>query len=138
LRVARRSRAERFYARGALVRPRAARSTRTLGGICTVLTGYEDLASTLEQLRDLLRRHDQDFWAKQIDDDIYFVRQNELYGVERFLTYFGGMGSLNDVVITQARGRQLDPAEQRSVNDQLRALLSRSWRDAKMLLGNAT
>jgi hypothetical protein len=32
LRVARRRRAERFYACGALQRPRAARSTRTLGG----------------------------------------------------------------------------------------------------------
>jgi hypothetical protein len=37
LRVARRSRAERFYARGALERFRAARSTRTLGNRSTIV-----------------------------------------------------------------------------------------------------
>jgi len=101
-------------------------------------TSYEELASTLENLRDLLRQHDQQFWAKRIDDDIHFVRQTEVFGVERVMTYFGGMGSLNDIILTQARGRSLDSAEQQLVNDQLGTLLNRSWHYAKELLGNAT
>ncbi len=60
LRLARRSRAESFYARGALARPRAARSTRTLGALqmrLAVLAGVLAVAAAVVFFRSRVAEH---------------------------------------------------------------------------------
>ena len=99
---------------------------------------FEDLASALQELGGLLRQHNEDFWAKKVDADLRLIQQFEVYGVERFLMHFGGMGSLNDVVLTREGGIDLDPTTRQSANSRLRMLLTRAYQAAKQILRNAT
>jgi len=47
----------------------------------------------MEEVAAILRKHGEDSWAGRIEDDLYFVAQGDAYGAQRFLSYFGGMGS---------------------------------------------
>ena len=51
------------------------------------------LAGVMEEVAAILRKHGEDSWAGRIEDDLYFVAQGDAYGAQRFLSYFGGMGS---------------------------------------------
>ena len=88
----------------------------------------EALADALEDLSTLLRRYGEIDWASKIDDDIYFVRKSDPYGARRFLTYFGGMGSLNDVILCGRNGHPVAPAEEAELNARLEAALGRAHR----------
>lgn len=62
-----------------------------------------------------------DFWAAHVRRAADEVSNSDAHGVERFLGLFGGMGSLNDLVL-HCEGKPL-----LLENDQLDALRSRSW-----------
>ena len=88
----------------------------------------EALADALEDLSTLLRRYGEIDWASKIDDDIYFVRKSDPYGAKRFLTYFGGMGALDDLVLCRANGHPVAPAEEPELNARLLSALGRAHR----------
>ncbi len=51
----------------------------------------------------LLKKYGEPSWASGIEGDLYFVLREDAYGAKRFLSYFGGMGSLNDLVLCPAQ-----------------------------------
>ncbi|TQJ08662.1 DUF6966 domain-containing protein [Lapillicoccus jejuensis] len=46
---------------------------------------------------------------------------------------FGGMGSVNDLVLCDPNGHKVAPEDERAVNDRLRKLLTTVYREAKAL-----
>jgi hypothetical protein len=59
----------------------------------------QELADLLARIEALLRTHDASFWADEIGLCRASVEASDAYGLKRFLSMFGGMGSLNDLVL---------------------------------------
>ena len=78
-----------------------------------------------------LRSSGETFWATRIEDDLHFIREGDAYGARRFLSYFGGMGSLNDLVICPENGHAVAKADVARVNDEVRAQLSSAYKLAQ-------
>ena len=82
-----------------------------------------DFVSSLTRLENILSEYEAVFWAGKISRVKKIAEKSDGYSVEMFLSFFGGMGSLNDLILTA-------PA---SVNVQLREELSRAFSLAKKL-----
>lgn len=72
----------------------------------------------------LLERLGEDHWARWLRADLVSLRRRDGYGIEHLLSAFGGMGSLNDLVISPDNGHDVDPAEGEAMTTRLRVLLS--------------
>jgi hypothetical protein len=95
------------------------------------------LAGELEALVSRLRASGESFWSQRIEDDLHFIKQGDAYGANRFLTYFGGMGSLNDLVLCPENGHKVAAADVSRLNDEVRHLLSRAYELAQNFRGSA-
>ena len=62
------------------------------------------LAQMLDQAEALLRSYEQVRWAEWLAKDARRIRSLDGYGVEHLLSAYGGMGSLNDVVLQRSTG----------------------------------
>ena len=76
----------------------------------------QELSADLSKLEKLLVEHDDQEWAARICKSNNEIQNQDFMGVERFLSSFGGMGSLNDVVLPEA-----------SATGELRNLLSHAY-----------
>lgn len=84
---------------------------------------HPDVEALLAAMRSLelhLAGHNA-FWADHVRRAADEVAQSDAHGVARFLGLFGGMGSLNDLVLHQ-NGNPLH-----AENDRLEALRTRAW-----------
>jgi hypothetical protein len=86
-----------------------------------------NVTKAIEELMSLLRRFDERHWSTKIEDDLFFLRKGDIYGAKRFLTYFGGMGSLNDVWLCAANGHSVSDEMEQKVNTEFDALKSQAW-----------
>jgi hypothetical protein len=57
-----------------------------------------ELVTVLAALAALLHKIGEDYWAAWVEKSNQQLRNRDLYGVERLLQAYGGMGSLNDVL----------------------------------------
>ena len=62
----------------------------------------ESLAQLLDEAANLLRTYGVGNWAAWLKTDAERIRRSDFYGVEHLLSAFGGMGSLNDVVLVRS------------------------------------
>jgi hypothetical protein len=79
------------------------------------------LASLLRDIEAHLATNSAERWAAMISRCRASVEQSDASGLHGFVAMFGGMGSLNDLVLQ--RDAQMLVAE----NDRLQALLSDAW-----------
>ncbi len=85
----------------------------------TLHPDIQTLVDSLQEMSALLRRYDDhDPWAARLDRCRSFIAQSDLYGVSQLRALYGGMGSLNDVVL-QRNGQM--PVEDNERFDELRA-----------------
>jgi hypothetical protein len=85
------------------------------------------LAGTLEAMTTLLKLHGDNGWADQIERCRSSIAQSDYHGVDRLLRLYGGMGSLNDVIL-QSDG--VAPADD---NERFEALRTDAWEQARAL-----
>ena len=90
------------------------------------------LAEAMRMLETHLRQHDASFWANNVAHCLGWIENSDAYGLSRFLDLFGGMGSLNDLVLQ--RGDDFLSAE----NDKLQELLRRTYEMADQLKREAS
>jgi hypothetical protein len=95
---------------------------------------YQRLLRTLNELVALLRRYDEIFWAERMESDRAKMERGDAFGLRHLLSAFGGMGSLNDLLIQPLNGHRVGEAEVRSINEQLRLLTSAVWSDADAMV----
>jgi hypothetical protein len=89
-----------------------------------------ELADSIERLARFLRDHNESFWADKLDQDAVWIRRDDAYGLDRFLGWFGGMGSLNDVAFYPSNGN-CEPGEEAELNKQFQALKHEAWQRAQ-------
>jgi hypothetical protein len=89
---------------------------------------YQQLLEALAGLVALLREYGESAWAEWLDRDRQRIQRGDAYGLEHLLGAFGGMGSLNDLLLHPANGHPVAPDRIDLVNDQLQALRGRCWR----------
>jgi len=73
----------------------------------------------VRELASFLRDHGEEWWADALDQDADLIASGDDTGVARFLKRFGGMGSLNELVL---KPRELD--------NRYVALRERAWQEA--------
>lgn len=59
----------------------------------------DTLAEMLDKAEALPRSYEQIQWAKWLSNDARMIRSLDGYGIEHLLSAYGGMGSINDVVL---------------------------------------
>ena len=94
--------------------------------IVTMTISHPDVqkfADTLRDLEELLDAHSAEFWAKKVQRSRKAAEQSDGWCVGNALSWYGGMGSLNDLVLVA-------PNE---ANDRLGWLKSEVYRQAKAL-----
>ena len=91
---------------------------------------------TLEQLVSLLKRFGEIHWSRKIEDVLSFLRKDDIYGAERFITYFGDMGLLNDVWLCDDNGHSVPSEMQQKINAEFDALKLRAWNIANEVTRN--
>jgi hypothetical protein len=68
---------------------------------------HPDIEALVQKLREaekVLRAYHESRWADWLASDADRIHRLDFYGVEHLLSAFGGMGSLNDVVLQHRDG----------------------------------
>lgn len=98
-----------------------------------VVDSEQVLLDALAQLADLLEQHGEDHWAQWFRTDLTRLQRGDGYALDHVLRAFGGMGSINDLMLCQANGHAVAPSDEAALDDQLRGLLDLVHRAATAL-----
>ncbi len=60
---------------------------------------YSSLCEELSLLMNLLAQHGEHCWHSQLRESMHLVRKKDIRGLDKLLSLYGGMGSLNDLVV---------------------------------------
>lgn len=96
-------------------------------------TEIAQLARLTHAASELLRSRGEHTWGAWLRTDAERIRQLDFYGIEHVLAAFGGMGSLNDLVLHPQHGHHLTESEISAVNDRMHGLLQRIYTLAEKL-----
>lgn len=69
-----------------------------------MFTNLESLCSDIDEIVVLLRTHNLPGWASVLEKGASEIRNSDFHGVMRILHCYGGMGSLNDIIIYENDG----------------------------------
>ena len=97
--------------------------TPPFGCYACVMQLHPNIQALLDAMRALQRHLEpfDSFWAGQVQRAADEVSNSDAHGLQRFLGFFGGTGSLNDLVLHRD-GRPLTVE-----NDELADLRSKAW-----------
>ena len=76
------------------------------------------ISSNLARTAELLRRFDHPQWADKLEECSLALPQETAYALSRLMSLYGGMGSINDVVLYE------DAKPLLAENNELQTLLS--------------
>lgn len=93
----------------------------------------EELANLIQEASALLLTHGEKSWGDWLRIDARRVRSLDFYGVEHMLSAFGGMGSINDLVLSPMNGHSIEENEVANANEKFQNLLGRIYEAAKKL-----
>jgi hypothetical protein len=96
---------------------------------------YQKLLDSLDETVALLRRHAERHWVNWLEADRARIAEGDHYALDHLLSAFGGMGSLNDLVLQSADPARSFDDELRADNDRLWDLRDAIWRAAKEMQG---
>lgn len=83
-----------------------------------------ELMTDLSHLKRLLDDCDVRHWPSWASQGLVLLESDETRGLSHIRRAYGGMGSLNDVVISVRNGHRLAVEDEGVVNEQFRALCS--------------
>ena len=84
-----------------------------------------ELEGALHEACTILGRHGENWWASRLEDVLPLIQRRDSRGLKQLLGMYGGMGSINDLLIMRANGHQVSEAEEDIVNAALRSCLDR-------------
>jgi hypothetical protein len=85
------------------------------------------LVGLLDSAVQLLHSVDETHWSSWLQKDATLMKDGDFYGVQHFLGAFGGMGSINDLMIHPINGYRIAETDAAKVNETLQALLSQAY-----------
>lgn len=94
----------------------------------------QSLISNLDMLESHLRSVGEKFWA----DKIKSILRNDdeslsTYQLDEILSWYGGMGSFSDLVISELNGHSITEKDEDHLNDELSKIRSRIYKDTVSL-----
>lgn len=92
-----------------------------------------ELLERLDQMSQLLLAVGEVYWSEWFAKDAETIRAGNFSGVDHFLGAFGGMGSVNDLIIDPRNRHKVTAAQAVEVNRLLQDLLSQAYGLAKEL-----
>ncbi|MBP1859688.1 DUF6966 domain-containing protein [Rhizobium herbae] len=87
----------------------------------------QNLLNALRELENFLDHQGEPFWATNVRRCADRIEKSDAYGLQHYINLFGGMGSLNDLVLYR------DGSWLTKENDRLAALRSKTWALASQL-----
>ncbi|MFG0285214.1 MAG: DUF6966 domain-containing protein [Phycisphaerales bacterium JB039] len=94
-----------------------------------------DLARDLKACSELLAQHGEEHWSSRIDrvlaDDGTLLRERS---VREVMSWFGGMGSFNDILICAHNGHRIEQKHEDQINKEVRDLQSAIYNSAHSIL----
>lgn len=97
------------------------------------------LLDSLDEATLLLRRFRVDNWADWLDSDKRRLARGDMSAFDHLLSAFGGMGSLNDVVLYEVESQlPRESSHDAQATEQLRACQERIWQLARALQRDLT
>lgn len=90
----------------------------------------DHLLQLLADAATLLEGVGEEHWAAWLRGDLARLRRGDGYGIEHLLGAYGGMGSINDVVISPHNGHEVSADEGEAATAELRTLLSAIYHSA--------
>ncbi len=91
------------------------------------------LRANLDEVGTLLRDHGETHWLTWVVACRTRLDSHNSAVFDDLLGAFGGMGSVNDLLILAANGHLVRPEDETAVNDRLTALREAIWDDGTML-----
>ncbi len=89
------------------------------------------LIQLLITCEDLLRSVSENFWADKIKWVVTKGGESlDLYLLEEIISWYGGMGSFNDLMICEINGHLLNGKDEKILNDELNKLNSAIYKEA--------
>lgn len=95
---------------------------------------YVHLVDDLSDVIRLLDAHGEGHWASWLAERRDGIAHGDGHALRQLRSCFGGMGSLNDLIIHQVNGHRIDDADVDRVNQQLRDLLTKVWTGLQTML----
>lgn len=92
-----------------------------------------DLLQALDEAISILAKSGEQHWRSWLERDRDRVSNGDGYGIEHLMTAFGGMGSFNDLVLSNMNGHAGTSEELRIMDDRLYALRDRIWASCRAL-----
>jgi len=91
----------------------------------------DELAKIIQEAADLLASVGEKHWGQWLKKDAELIRNSDFRGVEHFLSAFGGMGSINDLVIHNINGHSVTDSQIPETNSRFESLLNLAAKKAK-------
>lgn len=92
-----------------------------------------DLRKTLSECEALLRESGEDFWSHKIESILKNWVGITYHDCEKILSWYGGMGSFNDLLICPQNNHQIGSEDFNEVNQKLQLLQSEISRLSRKL-----
>ena len=92
----------------------------------------QQLSGLLRQCAELLRSVGETFWSRKIESALEHQDTPSALARE-VLDWFGGMGSLNDRIISPMNGDRIAPGEEDEVNSRLSSLRGKIYVEAQRI-----
>jgi hypothetical protein len=64
-------------------------------------TQTQELIKTLKEIEEILRSEEEAHWADWMLTSRQALEESDFWGIEKLLKAYGGMGSFNDLVLSQ-------------------------------------
>jgi len=85
----------------------------------------KELILKIEKLIDLLDEFEDDgFWSKKFKESLRRIENRDFSGIELILSFYGGMGSFNDLIISRYNHYNITKKDEETVNEELEKLRS--------------
>jgi len=93
----------------------------------------QKLIDSLDEAQSLLDQYGVTDWGNWLEKDARLIKNLDFYGIEHLLSAYGGMGSINDLVIHHINGHKIKEPEVNSVNERFDLLRTKIYSLAKKL-----
>jgi hypothetical protein len=97
----------------------------------------ENLIQLLVTCEKLCRKVEELYWADKIKRVLQKNGENaDAYLLSEIISWYGGMGSFNDLIISKYNGHQVNGVEEDKLNDELSRLRSAIYQEVVHLKRN--
>ena len=94
------------------------------------MSDFSTLCDALRACQSLLNRAGETQWSERIDRVLEEAPSPEVLDIGDILSWFGGMGSINDLVLCQENGHFVSRSHESATNMEFRGLLDTIHRSA--------